>query len=316
MTVANRAIGAPINIWNDHTDCDEPARLGVDPAVCRDQPGSRRPARPGLPDRRRAVAAGHGLHGRVHPHPRGREVDVPEVEPRSPGSCRRSSRARCSTRSSRCRSAPWWVRRRSPRCAISPMSGRCRPSMSSRGSPPSSVRSSTATPAAWCTGLPSGGRRDGRHRPRFGARHDQGRRRRAPRARARRSASSGSRRSDRSRWRPCARRSGRQAVRLRREGLLGRHRRHRRLPRADGDVGQSDQELHDRRGVGRPSHPQELTARCLRQGGRRRPAALTFLDLDHGLVERELARTRADRRSGPAAENILRDLGAVRAGSR
>ena len=44
--------------------------------------------------------------------------------------------------------------------------------------------------------------------------------------------------------------------------------------------------------------------------------ALTFLDLDHGLVERELARTRADRRSGPAAENILRDLGAVRAGSR
>ena len=44
--------------------------------------------------------------------------------------------------------------------------------------------------------------------------------------------------------------------------------------------------------------------------------ALTFLDLDHGLVDRELARTRAGRRSGPAAENILRDLGAVRAGSR
>ncbi|NUR90481.1 MAG: pyruvate ferredoxin oxidoreductase, partial [Nonomuraea sp.] len=30
---------------------------------------------------------------------------------------------------------------------------------------------------------------------------------------------------------------------------------------------------------------------------------LTFLDLDHGLVERELART-----SGPSAENMLRDL--------
>jgi pyruvate ferredoxin oxidoreductase alpha subunit len=40
---------------------------------------------------------------------------------------------------------------------------------------------------------------------------------------------------------------------------------------------------------------------------------LTFLDLDHELVERERARARSERRSGPAAENLLRDLGAVRA---
>jgi pyruvate ferredoxin oxidoreductase alpha subunit len=39
---------------------------------------------------------------------------------------------------------------------------------------------------------------------------------------------------------------------------------------------------------------------------------LTFLDLDVDLVERELARRRAFRKSGPAAENILRDLGAAR----
>ncbi len=38
---------------------------------------------------------------------------------------------------------------------------------------------------------------------------------------------------------------------------------------------------------------------------------LTFLDLDHELVERELARSRSSRRSGPTAENMLRDLGAV-----
>jgi len=38
---------------------------------------------------------------------------------------------------------------------------------------------------------------------------------------------------------------------------------------------------------------------------------LTFLDLDAGLVERELLRTRQSRRSGPHAENMLRDLGAV-----
>jgi pyruvate ferredoxin oxidoreductase alpha subunit len=37
--------------------------------------------------------------------------------------------------------------------------------------------------------------------------------------------------------------------------------------------------------------------------------ALTFLDLDHDLVERELRRARETRRSGPSAENMLRDIG-------
>jgi pyruvate ferredoxin oxidoreductase alpha subunit len=36
---------------------------------------------------------------------------------------------------------------------------------------------------------------------------------------------------------------------------------------------------------------------------------LTFLDLDHGVVERERSRMTAARRSGPSAENVLRDLG-------
>jgi pyruvate ferredoxin oxidoreductase alpha subunit len=40
----------------------------------------------------------------------------------------------------------------------------------------------------------------------------------------------------------------------------------------------------------------------------------TFVDLDRGLVERELERSGATRRSGPHAENILRDLGVVAAG--
>jgi pyruvate ferredoxin oxidoreductase alpha subunit len=38
---------------------------------------------------------------------------------------------------------------------------------------------------------------------------------------------------------------------------------------------------------------------------------LTFLDLDTDLIGRELARTAASPRSGPAAENMLRDLGVV-----
>jgi pyruvate ferredoxin oxidoreductase alpha subunit len=36
---------------------------------------------------------------------------------------------------------------------------------------------------------------------------------------------------------------------------------------------------------------------------------LSFLDLDHQVVERERLRMSATRRSGPSAENILRDLG-------
>jgi pyruvate ferredoxin oxidoreductase alpha subunit len=40
----------------------------------------------------------------------------------------------------------------------------------------------------------------------------------------------------------------------------------------------------------------------------------TFVDLKRDLVERELARTVTRRRSGPHAENILRDLGAVASG--
>jgi pyruvate ferredoxin oxidoreductase alpha subunit len=38
---------------------------------------------------------------------------------------------------------------------------------------------------------------------------------------------------------------------------------------------------------------------------------LSFLDLDRGLVDKELQRVAERRRSGPAAENMLRDLGVV-----
>ena len=37
--------------------------------------------------------------------------------------------------------------------------------------------------------------------------------------------------------------------------------------------------------------------------------SLTFLDLDHKIVNGVLAREREQRRTGPIAENILRDLG-------
>ena len=45
------------------------------------------------------------------------------------------------------------------------------------------------------------------------------------------------------------------------------------------------------------------------------PKRLHFLDLDHELVERELARSRHGRRPGPHAEHMLRDLGTVASGA-
>jgi pyruvate ferredoxin oxidoreductase alpha subunit len=52
-------------------------------------------------------------------------------------------------------------------------------------------------------------------------------------------------------------------------------------------------------------------ARILERALAGRLEPLTFLDLDRPLVERALAREREQRRSGPIAENILRDLGTV-----
>ena len=68
---------------------------------------------------------------------------------------------------------------------------------------------------------------------------------------------------------------------------------------------------------GRPITRASLrTARDRRPRDRARPDRLTFLDLDWRLVERELQRSPPEkRRSGPHAENILRDVGAVAAGS-
>ena len=46
MTVANRAIGAPINIWNDHSD----ARFGLMPDISTERAGFLAPATPGSSD--------------------------------------------------------------------------------------------------------------------------------------------------------------------------------------------------------------------------------------------------------------------------
>ena len=72
MTVANRAIGSPINIWNDHSDTMSQRDCGWIQLYAETNQEARRPAHPGLQDRGGALAAGDGLHGRLHPHPRPR----------------------------------------------------------------------------------------------------------------------------------------------------------------------------------------------------------------------------------------------------
>ncbi len=61
---------------------------------------------------------------------------------------------------------------------------------------------------------------------------------------------------------------------------------------------------------GRPITRRSLE-KVLDSASRHELAALTFLDLDRAAVDRERARMQATRRSGPSAENLLRDLGTV-----
>jgi pyruvate ferredoxin oxidoreductase alpha subunit len=64
---------------------------------------------------------------------------------------------------------------------------------------------------------------------------------------------------------------------------------------------------------GRPITKDSLLA-LLGAAGSDQLEALTFLDLNSALVERELGRARGRRRSGPHAENMLRDIGVIAAG--
>ena len=49
MAVANRALSAPINIWNDHADLMYAPRHRLDSDHCRKRPGSGGPYHPGFP---------------------------------------------------------------------------------------------------------------------------------------------------------------------------------------------------------------------------------------------------------------------------
>ena len=66
-------------------------------------------------------------------------------------------------------------------------------------------------------------------------------------------------------------------------------------------------------GLGGRAITKTSLARAFQQGMADQLEAMTFLDLDQALVERVLERERLVRRSGPAAEAILREVGAIAA---
>ncbi|MGB8145945.1 MAG: pyruvate ferredoxin oxidoreductase, partial [Chromatiaceae bacterium] len=64
-------------------------------------------------------------------------------------------------------------------------------------------------------------------------------------------------------------------------------------------------------GLGGRAITKDSLARIFREGMADQLEAMTFLDLDHAVVDRVLERERQSRRSGPTAENILREVGTV-----
>jgi pyruvate ferredoxin oxidoreductase alpha subunit len=64
-------------------------------------------------------------------------------------------------------------------------------------------------------------------------------------------------------------------------------------------------------GLGGRAITRASLARTLREAMADRLAPLTFMDLDWRIVDRQLLREAATRRSGPIAENLLRDVGTV-----
>jgi len=95
MTLANRAIGAPINIWNDHSDAMAARDAGWIQLFARP---TRRPrtARSRVRLAEELSLTGHGLHGRLHPDARRRRHRRARSTRTSTHSCRATSHVKCS----------------------------------------------------------------------------------------------------------------------------------------------------------------------------------------------------------------------------
>ena len=117
MTVANRAIGAPINIWNDHSDAMSQRDCGWIQLFAESNQEAVDLHVQAFRARRGAVRAGDGVHGRLRPDARRRGDRRPDAGAgrRLPAAVRAAPGAR--PRRARSRSARWSGPRRSPRCS-------------------------------------------------------------------------------------------------------------------------------------------------------------------------------------------------------
>ena len=315
MTVANRAIGSPINIWNDHSDAMSQRDSGWiqlyaesnQEAVDLHVQAFRLAEELSLP--------GHGLHGRVRPHarPRARRRARAGAGRRVPAAVRPASgpRPRRPDDDRRDGRAGGLHRGQVPHARQADGGARPRPRAGGR------LRGRVRPPLGWPRArLPGRRRRDGRRGARLGPGDDRGRRRRPARAgRARRRPrrdllpAVAARRGARPRWRPPG--ASWSSRRRSPSAWAGSSGRTSAWPSAACPSRSTTWSPGSAAGRSRRRRCTGLLRDAL--GGRL--GAQTFLDLDRELVERELARGRARGRSGAHAENMLRDVGIVAGGS-
>ena len=117
MTLGNRAIGAPINIWNDHSDAMSVRDAGWMQLFAEtNQEAADLHIQAFRLAEELSMPVMVCVDGFILTHAVER-VDIPD-QARSTLTCRPTSRSRCSIRTRRSRSAPWSALTLSPKCAI------------------------------------------------------------------------------------------------------------------------------------------------------------------------------------------------------
>ena len=125
MTIGNRAIGAPINIWNDHSDSMSMRDAGWIQLFAETNQEALDLHIQAFRLAEELSLPGHGLHGRLHPDACLRARRHADAGAGRCVSAAVSSRARCSIRPSRSASARWSGPRPSPKCATSRTTSSC-----------------------------------------------------------------------------------------------------------------------------------------------------------------------------------------------
>ena len=150
MTLGNRAIGAPINIWNDHSDAMAMRESGwIQLFAETNQEAADLHIVAFRLAEELSVPTMVCVDGFILTHAVER-IDMPDQAPSTP-ICRPSNRCRASTPPIRSRSARWSDRTRSPKCATCNISSSTLRSASSRGWGKNSRAASAARRAA-CSG--------------------------------------------------------------------------------------------------------------------------------------------------------------------